>query len=149
MTKLILAARDEDRPVAIVVVEPEKFGARAEELLRSAGKYAPRAARWVYSDALSPRLQKWIEPPAPPAPKVNGIREAIREATGQPNLRLTGHPEPQRKTPAPGADSGMDATLTEEELSMLLSDEDFGPADESGGSSEQSPTSPPYDKTKP
>ena len=152
MAKLMLAARDESSAIAVVLVEPETFGARGEELLRSTAKFAPRAARWVYSDALSPRLQKWTDPPPPPAPKVNGIRDAIRETTGQPNLRLTGHDTPA--APVSHSDAAEDdaagAMLTEEELTMLLSDDDFeADAPPGANSDEHKAPPPPYDQMKP
>jgi len=157
MTKLVIAHRDKGSAVALVVVEPEKFRAeRVEELLRSAGKYAPRAARWVYDCAASPRLQKWVEPTPVDEFKVNGIRAAIRQAEGQPSLRLTGFVEStcdsdEIETPTPAIDEerseiGASDALTEEELAMLLGPEnladDFGLAASPDDQTDDDPAAP-------
>lgn len=124
---------DTHAPIALVVVEPTRFAAnRAEELLHSVEKYAPRVARWVYEVRASPRLRKWVAPsphaeiwsgtgvsPVEPA-RVNGIHEAIRDAEGRPPLRLT---EQTADTSQPALAPPFEA-LTEEELAMLL-----GPSD--------------------
>lgn len=140
MMNLVILHRDDHAAVALVVVEPDWFESnRADELLRSAGKYAPRAARWVYDQASTPRLRKWIEPPPADGVKVNGIRAAIREVEGQPPLRLTGFfeaPAPSTSPASPEVDSETPAvelerssassvdTLTAQELAMLLGPEE-------------------------
>ena len=134
MGELVRAERDPSCAIALVVVEPGRFrGDRAAELMRSAGRWSPRAARWIYEHSATPRLRKWIAPGepalAPEGAKVNGIGPALRDVASAPTLRLTGVGEDadatdtragaQRAHEPDDAHTDADA-LTEEELAMLL-----------------------------
>lgn len=132
MGALMDLERDAGVAVALVVVEPALFPrGRSDELLISAGRWRPQAARWVYERSRTPRLSKWIEPiePAAEAAKVNGIRSALRDVAGAPTLRLAGEADPLRERPPAANDE-----LSEEELSMLLGRDIPAPPGDSAGS---------------
>ncbi|RMH28994.1 MAG: hypothetical protein D6693_02700 [Planctomycetota bacterium] len=141
MAEVMLARRDERCAVALVVVDPEEGRTRCDELMRAAGRWCPRVARWVYDGTKSPRLSRWADREEDaPAAGVNGIAGAIREVTGAPTLRLigaedvatpaagAGDPTPARDEPAAPA-----SELTEDEIAMLLGFDADAPRDDGAG----------------
>lgn len=133
------------RPMVLLLVEPEQAPG-VVELIERVNRFAPHTMIWRYSPAHRPPLTAWApsEPAAPSAAPRPAMQATVRPRQA-PALRLTEAPTPREAQPAaprsatsvpaiPDAPDAPDTQhkasqspngpiLTQDELSMLLSDD--------------------------
>ncbi len=115
-----------NEPPALIVTEPHRVPG-LDRLRASIARFVPLTPVWKYDSTVQPRLQAMPEPkPIQPAP---GQPEVIvrKRAIARPALRLTGDFDSLGNLPPkPLKDEGEEqlstSMLTDEELTMLMSD---------------------------